>query len=45
MLTSSSPSSTPLAHRPTLGRRALKADPTQRCYFIEVGTGGRLDGA
>jgi len=28
-----------------LGRSALKADPTQRCCFIEVGTGGRLAGA
>jgi len=25
-------------------RGALKADPTQRCCFIEVGTGGRLCG-
>src|SRR4029077_4407884 len=31
--------------RPTIGPRALKADPTQRCCFIKVATGGRLCGA
>jgi hypothetical protein len=29
----------------TSGLGALQTDPTQRCYFIEVGGGGRLLGA